>query len=355
MPKTESRFVDFRAVKAAVTMEQVLSHYALIDRFKRGRDSLSGPCPIHQGTNPTQFRVCISKNCWNCFSECKCGGNVLDFVAKMESVDPMAAANRLVEWFKLDLSALNAERPEALRREERSPRVDYSAPPGKAEAVVAEAKAPPPRAEPKPEAGTNKPLGFQLEIDPSHPYLTERGLLAETVRAFGLGYCGKGVMAQRIAIPIHNRHGELVGYVGRWPGEPPNERPKYRLPDGFKKSVEVFNFSRALQEPREQALVIVEGFFDVMKLWQIGVHKCVALMGSSLSVMQEELIVQSLTPQSHVFVMFDEDDAGRIGREDVLRRLATKTFVRVIEFAEEGYQPEHLTSEEARLLGVLPL
>ena len=73
MRKTESRFVDFKAVKAAVTMEQVLQHYGLLDRFKRGADSLSGPCPIHQGTNPTQFRVSLSKNCWNCDNRyCSC-------------------------------------------------------------------------------------------------------------------------------------------------------------------------------------------------------------------------------------------------------------------------------------------
>jgi len=75
MPK--SSFVDFKAVKAAITMEQVLEHYGLLDKFKRGSDSLSGPCPIHKGSNPTQFRVSISKNIWNCFSECKHGGNLL--------------------------------------------------------------------------------------------------------------------------------------------------------------------------------------------------------------------------------------------------------------------------------------
>jgi len=92
-----SGFVDFKAIKAAVSMEQVLAHYQLSARFKRGKkDSLSGPCPIHQGSNPNQFRVSLSKNCWNCFSECKCGGNVLDFVAKMESVDLNEAAHRMV-------------------------------------------------------------------------------------------------------------------------------------------------------------------------------------------------------------------------------------------------------------------
>jgi DNA primase len=90
MPK--SKFVDFKAVKAAITMEQVLDHYALFNKFKRSGDSLSGPCPIHKGSNPTQFRVSLSKNVWNCFSECKHGGNALDFIAKMENVSIHAAA-----------------------------------------------------------------------------------------------------------------------------------------------------------------------------------------------------------------------------------------------------------------------
>ena len=64
-------YVDFKAVKSAITMEQVLTHYGILDKFKRGADSLNGPCPIHRGSNPTQFRASISKNIWNCFSKCK--------------------------------------------------------------------------------------------------------------------------------------------------------------------------------------------------------------------------------------------------------------------------------------------
>ena len=71
-------FVDFRAVKARVTMEQTLARYGLVETMKRSGDSLSGACPIHKGTNPTQFRVSLTKNCWNCFGDCGAGGNVLD-------------------------------------------------------------------------------------------------------------------------------------------------------------------------------------------------------------------------------------------------------------------------------------
>ncbi len=50
MPK--SSFVDFKAVKAAVTMEQVLEHYGLLDKFKRGSDSLSGAVSDPQRQQP---------------------------------------------------------------------------------------------------------------------------------------------------------------------------------------------------------------------------------------------------------------------------------------------------------------
>ena len=97
MHKAKKPFVDFRAIRAQVTMEQVLDHYGVLDTFKRNGNRLSGPCPIHGGSNPTQFRVDTDKNLWNCFSECKNGGNVLDFIARKEDVSIHAAAIKAVQ------------------------------------------------------------------------------------------------------------------------------------------------------------------------------------------------------------------------------------------------------------------
>jgi DNA primase len=50
--------------------------------------------------------------------------------------------------------------------------------------------------------------------------------------------------------------------------------------------------------------------------------------------------------------MFDEDEAGRVGRDDAARRLATHAFVHVIVFRHEGQQPEDLTRKHLdELLG----
>lgn len=336
---SKNKFVDFKAVKASITMEQVLEHYSLLDRFKRSGDSLSGPCPIHKGSNPTQFRVSISKNIWNCFSECKHGGNTLDFIARMENVTIHAAALKALEWFHLDPEAMKTEKGEEESQEEQSEKV---------------ASRPKPAAKPAPQpenSAPNKPLKFRLDkLEQSHPYLAERGLSQETIIDFGVGFCAKGMMADRIAIPIHNEQGEAVAYAGRFPGEPPEGTPKYKLPPGFKKSLELYNIDRAVKEPKEAPLVIVEGFFDCMNLHQHGCRKVVALMGSTMSAAQEEMIKRHTNRESRVIVMLDEDEAGRTGREDIAVRLSRFVYVLVHSFGEEGMQPECLNPEEVAQL-----
>ncbi|HXT10549.1 MAG TPA: toprim domain-containing protein [Candidatus Angelobacter sp.] len=335
---SKSLFVNFKAIKAAITMERVLEHYGLLQKFKKKGDSLSGPCPIHKGDNPTQFRVSISKNIWNCFSECKHGGNVLDFIAQMENGSVHGAALKAIEWFHLDPDVMSGKSGSGDDTE--SERADTK-----------------PKTEPKQKkaeqrqedtTGPNKPLKFRLEkLERSHPYLADRGVSVETLVDFGAGYCAKGMMAGRIAIPIHNVNGEVVAYAGRLTnGEPSDENPKYKLPPGFKKSLELFNIDRAGKESPDEPLVVVEGFFDCMKLHQVGHRKTVALMGSSMSPAQEELIREHTHANSRVILMLDEDEAGQAGREDISARLSRFCFVKAHVFPTSGMQPEDLSAEE---------
>lgn len=335
MPRT--LFVDFKSVKAAITMEQVLEHYGIREQFKKSGDSLSGPCPIHGGSNPTQFRVSISKNIWNCFSECKRGGNVLDFIARKETVSIHAAALKAIEWFGLDAEAMKGSDDD----EEKPKKSEKSETPSPS-------KPTPQKAASKQQDDTpNKPLKFKLDkLEREHPYLTERGLTAETIADFEIGYCTKGMMAGRIAIPIHNAAGFIVAYAGRFPGEPPDGTQKYKLPPEFKKTSELFNIDRAIQQPPEEPLVIVEGFFDCMNLHQHGCRKVVALMGSFMSAKQEELLRKHTSAESRIILMLDEDEAGQEARQKIATRLAAFAFVRIHVFDEAGTQPDQLSSEE---------
>jgi DNA primase len=345
MHKTKKPFVDFRAIRAQVTMEQVLDHYGVLDTFKRNGNRLSGPCPIHGGSNPTQFRVDTDKNLWNCFSECKNGGNVLDFIARKEEVSIHDAAIKACEWFGISLDQI---KPDGAQREpDKSP---------ERSAEAATSRPPKPTSRPtsaNEDATPNPPLKFRLEkLDRSHPYLTDRGLTQETIIDFGIGFFTgeKGLMTGHVVIPIHNVKGEVVAYAGRWPGQPPNGTPKYKLPPGFRKALELFNIDRAVKEPPDKPLVIVEGFFDAIKLHQHGCRRVVALMGSTMSKAQEELIRKHTNATSLVLVMLDEDDAGRAGREDIARRLSQFSYVKAHQFNEPGTQPDHLSAEQVQQL-----
>jgi DNA primase len=338
----KSQFVDFRAVKAAITMELVLEHYGLMDKFKRGKDSLNGPCPIHKGSNPTQFRVSISKNIWNCFSECQHGGNVLDFIAKMEDISIHAAALKAIEWFNLDPDEMAASQDNGETSTMETPAQAHKP----ADKPASQTKTTPGTAHEN--GAPNTPLKFRLDkLERNHPYLLEqRGLTPETIVDFGIGHCSKGILAGRIAIPIHTSKGEVVAYAGRYIGEPAEDTPKYKLPPGFRKSQELFNIDRAIAEPPDQPLVIVEGFFDAMRLHQHGYRKVVALMGATMSDTQEKLIAQHVHCGSRIIVMLDENEAGIAGREDIACRLSKYCFVKIHSFEQADAEPEHLSEKE---------
>jgi DNA primase len=337
MSTSKADFVDFSHVKKSITIVQILEHYGLTSKLQQNGDKFTGPCPIHDGENPTHFRVSISKNCWNCFGKCKRGGNILDFVSLKEGVTIREAALRVQKWFSIE-----SPRPtKSGSRDDDSPPPKIKQPEERKPKVASESESPP----------ENKPLTFSLQnLDKTHPYLAERGLAEETVITFGLGFCNKGILADHIAIPIHNATGQLVAYAGRWPGEPPDGKPKYKLPAGFKKSVEVFNLHRAVEADSTTPLFVVEGYFDCMKLWEAGLKRVVAIMGSTLSDVQAALIAKAAGPDGRVALLFDEDDAGRAGREDALNRLAKTMFVKVITSSQEGQQPEHWSAEELQRL-----
>lgn len=195
----------------------------------------------------------------------------------------------------------------------------------------------------------NPPLGYELKLDPEHPYLKERGLSPETIARFGLGYCANGPLAGRIAIPVHSDRGVLVGYVGRWPGDPPERRSKYRFLNKHWTHNEVFNLHRVLQTPIDWPLILVQGFFDVMKLWQLGCERAVAIMGGIPYSDQLEMILWHRPSPAPIIVLFDETDNGHEARDVAVSLLARHTYVRYREL-RNGLRPEDLTAEDVEHL-----
>jgi len=199
------RWISFSAIKNAVTMQHTLTRYGIFLKAA-GLDALRGQCPLptHESDSVHSFSVDTRRNIWACHSEScirnrggRIGGNVLDFVALMERCSIREAALLLQDG--------SIELPPARTTQATRP-------------SVADRR--------------NMPLTFQLtELLGQHPYLVARGVDEATAAWFGIGYYpGPGFLRGRIAIPIHNVAGELVGYAGR---SVDSSEPKYLFPRAF--------------------------------------------------------------------------------------------------------------------------
>jgi len=95
---------------------------------------------------------------------------------------------------------------------------------------------------------------------------------------------------------------------------------------------------------QEYGLIIVEGFFDAIKLVSLNYPNVVALMGSTMSEVQEKLILSSLIK----FLLFlDNDETGIKATQEIHQRLLHKAFVKIAHYpAGEKYQPEDFSKEE---------
>jgi len=336
-----TQWVSFPEIKARVSIADILSRYGLVGALrKQGSDELVGGCPFHEGKSREPFHVSLSKNAFRCFApHCGKQGNILDLVMFKEGTANIREAALLIQgWF---------------------PSAGETAP-GSTESVVKpEAGDRVPEDLPDAQAGQgssiNPPLAFMLKgLDAGHPYLKDRGLKRETIDDFCLGYCSRGVMKNRIAIPVHNERGELVAYAGRWPGDDgwPEGEEKYKLPAGFKKSHVLFNLHRAKEKVMDNGLILTEGFFDCIWLHQLGYLNVVALMGSSMSERQRDLLVGTLGGKGKVALLLDNDEAGRKCEAKCLDELSNHLFVKKVRLPADCNQPDNLTEPELhQLLG----
>lgn len=96
MPKHDGT-IDFRKLKEAVRIEQVLDDYGVT--LKRSGRQLAGCCPIHKGDNAKAFVVNPAKGVWRCFADCDRGGSVIDLVSELERIPIRDAALMLIERY----------------------------------------------------------------------------------------------------------------------------------------------------------------------------------------------------------------------------------------------------------------
>ncbi|HEY4360363.1 MAG TPA: toprim domain-containing protein [Bryobacteraceae bacterium] len=336
-------WVSFDEIKKLVTLQMAIERYGIPLR-RMNPTTLRGKCPLpmHRSDKSTEsFTATLNKGmggAWACQSQScikargRVGGNVLDFVAAMEKCSIRDAAIKLQTWFLVPAAGVQSATPG-----KESARAENISADKEPKTISASEKN-----NGMEKGESNLPLTFELRnIDHYHPYLYERGVGDEIAKTFGVGlFSGKGSMHGRIVIPIHDSNGELIAYAGR---SIDGTEPRYKFPAGFHKSLELYNLHRV---QAKLSAVLVEGFFDCMKVTQAG-FPCIALMGSTMSIAQENLLADRF---AQIAIMLDGDEAGRGAAVEIADRLRRRVYdVQLVELSD-SVQPDQLSEDELQKL-----
>src|SRR5216684_3661506 len=280
---------DLARIKQSVSFTQLISRYNL-QLKPQGGNAFRGRCPLPTHTNEkdsNSFTATLKDKgwVWDCFSNScianrggRKGGNILEFVTLMDGDTSLfRIGTKLNDWFGLNAWLLNGygspipggrggEGPQDVQPPVTSGASGVSS----TEIAVAGGE-------------RNEPLAFQLKhIDFAHPYLAERGISRETAEHFCVGYFpgNSKLLKGRIVFPIWSASGEgnPVAYAGR---AIDGSEPKYVFPPGFKKSLELWNMHRVAE--CADRVIVLEGFFSLLRFHQAGIQNVVSLMGNAAS------------------------------------------------------------------------
>jgi DNA primase len=320
--------------------------------LKRTGADYRGPCPFHGGTH-RNFAVIPKKGMYYCFV-CHAGGDVFTFFMKKLGMDYPTAVREVARRAGIMIP----DRAATAGPDPREPLFSALAAAGEWFA---------------------RELREAAEGAAARDYLVGRGVDTESASMLGLGYAPRGagfaaamkelglkeeVLLQaglyakredgrivarfrgRLLFPIHDLRGRVVGFGGRILGE---GEPKYlNSPDTpvFHKGQLLYNLHSAKHGIRKaERAVLVEGYFDVLRLSGSGVEEVVAPLGTGLTADQAALLARYT---KHVYLLYDPDPPGlratfRAG--DELLRHGLRVSVATL---PEGQDPDALVQSRGK-------
>jgi DNA primase len=196
-----------------------------------------------------------------------------------------------------------------------------------------------------------RPYRRALPLDPDVAFLRRKGIQPATARRFEAGaYYGRGFCRGAVAVRLHDRTGNPLGYaVRRLDPEEARREGKWKLPPLLPKRELLYGYHLAfdLGFPR-RGLVLVECPWSVMRLAQLG-FPAMAMLGTSLSEGQCEMLL----PAPTVLLMLDGDSAGRLASARLQHQLWSFVQPRVV-LVPDAHDPDDLPDKQlAALASVL--
>jgi len=310
----------------AETIEQIREQNDIVTvvgeyvSLKQSGDNHFGLCPFHGEKTPS-FSVNSSKQFFYCFG-CGAGGNVFNFLMRIEGLGFTAAVHRLAGRIGIEIEEEQLSPRRQQQREERE-RLQH---------IV------------------DMAVDFYHHILLQEPegaearaYLRRRGYGGDMVRRFQLGFAPPGwdklyshlkqaqvdedkavalgllrrndagriydMFRRRLLFPVQDPYGHVVAFGGRVLD---NSLPKYiNSPESdlYHKGKTLYGLYDAKNSMRRQRrVIVVEGYFDHLALVQAGVENVVATCGTSLTTEHAALLNRYADT---VILLFDEDKAGQ--------------------------------------------
>lgn len=301
-------------VKNRCDIVSVISQYI---NLKSSGSNYSGLCPFHNEKTGS-FHVNQKKQIYKCFG-CGEGGDVINFVMKIENLDFIDAIKLLAQKngieFKTNLSEADKAKMESIKLMQdihlQAARFYFA------------------------NLTKSKNAGYD--------YLKRRGLSDKTIKKFGLGYSiyswnnslmdyllsigyekkdlvKSGLVTHkeddnkyydrfrnRVMFPIFDYRGNVIGFGGRVLDD---SLPKYlNSPDSliFNKRFNLYGLNYAKKSIKNDTLILVEGYMDLISLYEHGIENVVATLGTALTNEQGKLIKRYA---STAIISYDSDEAG---------------------------------------------
>jgi DNA primase len=169
-------------------------------------------------------------------------------------------------------------------------------------------------------------------MDSIPKYIIDRGITVETAEKFCLGYDRDN---KDVIIPVYDITKKLVGYSRR-----NIHASGYYHSKGFTRSFVVYG-EHLHGGGRCEDMIIVEGFFDVMKLVQNG-YNAVGIMGTNMTNYQKNKILKL---SKNIIIMMDGDKAGLEAAEKIYDEFKNDITTKIARIPQ-GKDPDDLTKEE---------
>lgn len=315
------------AIRRKHPIKEIVERY--VSLTKKGEDYW-GLCPFHPDNNAS-MSVSTKLDMFQCFA-CHKAGNIFNFIANMENIGYGEAIRLLAKEDGYEIGNVTAiKNPyikdyEIMNLASKFYQNNLNSSLGVNAIKYLEER------QITRDIIKKFEIGLSISRQPLTPFLLNKYSLDELIDLGLSSTNSSDIFIDRIMIPIHDLNGNNIGFGGRiYQTRDSSKYINTKATKIFDKSNILYNYHRAHNKlTKDEAIIIMEGYFDVIRASTVGVNNCVAPMGTSLTK-QHIKILKKIT--NNIILCFDGDSAGK------------EATIRAIPLLEE----ENITTQIIRL------